>query len=78
MAEKRKHPKDVRTFRKETPATTQRKLAKDGNTWTPTEQRKRDKALKQFCKFGRKGVGVSSGNSEEYKAGYDAIDWSKG
>lgn len=54
-----------------------RKLAKDGKSWTPTESRKRDRMLKQFCKKGRKGVAYS-GNSEAYKAGWDAIDWSKG
>lgn len=54
----------------------QKKRARDGKTWTPTEARKRDKMLKQFCKK-RKGVGMSDA-SDAYRAGYDAIDWSKG
>jgi hypothetical protein len=55
-----------------------RKLARDGKSWTPTEQRARDRALKQFCRSGRKGVEVASGNSEAYKAGFDLIDWTNG
>lgn len=47
-----------------------RKLAKDGTTWTPTEQRTRDKCLRQFCAAGRKGVEVTSGNSEAFKRGW--------
>lgn len=49
-----------------------RKLARDGTAWTPTEQVTRDKCLKQFCKAGRKGVEVSSGNSEAFQRGWDA------
>lgn len=55
-----------------------RKLAKDGTTWTPTEQVTRNRVMKQFCKAGRKGVEVSSGNSEAYKKGYEGIDWTNG
>jgi hypothetical protein len=55
-----------------------RKLARDGKTWTPTEERTRDRLLKQFCKAGRKGVEVASGNSEAYKANFDLIDWTNG
>ena len=47
-----------------------RKLAKDGTTWTPTEQVQRDKCLRQFCKAGRKGVEVTAGNSDAYKRGW--------
>lgn len=54
-----------------------RKLGKDGNSLTPTEQRKKDTLMKQFSKFGRKGYNVSSGSSEEYRANYDLIDWGK-
>lgn len=72
---KQQHPLDQRSRAGEgnVRSSSMRKLAKDGKTWTPTEQRKRDKALKQFCKFGRKGVGLSSGASEEYKDGWERI-----
>ena len=49
-----------------------RKLGKDGATWTPTELRKRDKAMRQFGKR-MKGYGVAI--SEAYREGYDGIDW---
>lgn len=51
-------------------SSTIRKLARDGKTWTPTEQVTRDKCLRQFCAAGRKGVEVSSGNSDAYKRGW--------
>lgn len=70
------HPHDVKTFRKETRAATIRKSARDGG-FTPTEQRKKNQLMKQFSKYGRKGYEVSSGNSPEYRANYDLIDWSK-
>lgn len=54
-----------------------RKLGKDGTTFTPTERLKRNKAMKQFMRTGRKGSEVSSGNSEEYQRNYDLIDWGK-
>jgi len=49
-----------------------RKTGKDGTTWTPTEQRKRDKAMRQFSQRA-KGYGV--GISDAYREGYDSIDW---
>jgi hypothetical protein len=52
-----------------------RKLGKDGTTWTATERRKKDILMRQFCRTGRKGVEVASGNSEAYRANYDGIDW---
>lgn len=50
-----------------------RKRGKDGKPFTPTEQRKRDQLMRQFLH--RDG---QQGNSPEYIANYDAIDWSKG
>ncbi len=49
-----------------------RKLGKDGTSWTPTEKRKRDRAMRQFSK---RNKGYAIGISDEYRAGYDAIDW---
>lgn len=63
------HPLNSKTGGVRSP--TIRKLAKDGTTWTPTEQRTRDRCLRQFCNAGRKGVEVSSGNSDAYKRGWD-------
>lgn len=68
---KQQHPLDVKA--KGTRSASMRKLAKDGTTWTPTEKRKRDKALKQFS--GR-AKGYAVGISEEYRSNYDSIDWS--
>jgi hypothetical protein len=42
--------------------------------WTPTERRQRDQLMKQFTSTGGEGT---RGNSEAYRRGYDAIDWSK-
>lgn len=39
----------------------QRKSARDGASWTPTESRKRDTLMKQFCR-----LDGPSGNSEAY------------
>lgn len=50
-----------------------RKLAKDGTTWTPTEQRAKDKCMRQFCRMGRKGVSVLSANTPEYQDGWERI-----
>jgi len=50
-----------------------KKHSRDGASWTPTESRIRDGLMKQFCKLGE----GSSGNSAEYCANYDLIDWSK-
>lgn len=69
------HPLDVKA--KPVRNASMRKLAKDGKTWTPTERLKRNRMLKQFCKRGRKGVALT-GNSPEYLANYDAIDWGRG
>lgn len=72
---KRKHPLDVRTGAR---SLGQRKLAKDGTTWTPTEARTRDRLLRQFQRTGRKGSNVSSGASQEYRDGWDRIWGGKG
>lgn len=50
-------------------ARSQQKGRYDGNTWTPTESRKKDTLMKQFCKL--EGPG---GNSEAYRA---AACWDK-
>lgn len=50
-----------------------RKLSRDGTTWTGTELRQRGECLKQFCRFGRKGVEVSSGSSDAYKDGWERV-----
>lgn len=73
MAERRIHPLDQRTRGKETRPATVRKLAHDGPSWTPTEKRKRDKALKQFS---ARAKGFAVGISDEYRENYDGIDWS--
>lgn len=44
-----------------------RKLARDGKTWTPTEQRLRDKLMKQFCH-----LEGAAGATEAYRRGWDA------
>lgn len=49
-----------------------RKLGKDGNSFTPTEKRKKDKAMRQFSKQ-RKGYAVAI--SDAYRVGYDGIHW---
>lgn len=71
------HPLDAKSSpaRPTVRAGPMRKLGKDGTSWTPTEQRKRNQLLRQFTRTGRKGGEVSSGNSEAYREGYDAIDW---
>lgn len=70
-ADHKPHPLNEKSGGLRSPAI--RKLAKDGPSWTPTEQVTRDKCLKQFCKAGRKGVEVSSGNSEAFQRGWDAV-----
>lgn len=50
-----------------------RKLARDGTSWTPTEQRTRDRLMKQFTK-----LEGASGNSEAYRTNFDLIDWTNG
>lgn len=75
MAERKIHPLDQRTRGKETRPATIRKLAGDGPSWTPTEKRKRDRALKQFS--GR-AKGYAVGISQAYRDAYDSIDWSVG
>jgi hypothetical protein len=48
----------------------QRKSARDGKTWTPTEQRKRDTLMRQFLR-----LDGPKGSSEDFRRNYDAIDW---
>lgn len=69
------HPLDSKSpaSRPNVRSASMRKLGKDGPSWTPTEQRAKDKAMRQFCKFGRKGVGASSGNSEAYQEGWERV-----
>jgi hypothetical protein len=50
------------------PRASQRKLARDGKTWTPTEQRQREQALKQFCH-----LEGQAGNSPAYQRGWLAM-----
>ena len=52
-----------------------RKLGRDGTSFTPTEQAKKNRLMRQFAQR-NKGYGVSI--SDAYRQGYDAIDWSKG
>lgn len=51
-----------------------RKLGKDGPSYTPTEQRKKDRLMRQFSKRA-KGYAVSI--SDAYRDGYDQVDWGK-
>lgn len=51
-----------------------RKLrGRDGAHWTPTEDHRKDKLMRQFLT----GDGPR-GNSKEYTQNYAKIDWSKG
>jgi hypothetical protein len=50
-----------------------KRMGRYDGSFTPSEQRLKDKLMKQFTRFGE-GFG---GNSAEYRANYDAIDWSK-
>ena len=50
-----------------------KRMGRYAGSFTPSEQRLKDKLMKQFTRFGE-GVG---GNSAAYRANYDAIDWSK-
>ncbi len=72
---KQAHPLDVRSSpaRPTVRSASMRKLGKDGTSWTPTEQLKRNRLLRQFTRTGRKGSEVSSGNSEAYKEGWERI-----
>lgn len=65
------HPLDERSGKVRSASI--RKLGKDGPSWTPTEQRTRDRLLKQFARAGRKGYEVSSGNSEAFQDGWLAV-----
>lgn len=49
-----------------------RKLGPDGASWTPTEKRRKDRLMKQFCK----GDGPR-GNSDAYRDAWDRIWGSK-
>jgi hypothetical protein len=73
------HPLDSRSpaARPNVRSASMRKLGKDGTTWTPTEQRKRDQLLKQFT-HGQRGYNLAEGNSEAYRANFELIDWGKG
>lgn len=44
-----------------------RKLARDGKTWTPSERRRRDQLMKQFCR-----LEAGSASTEAYRRGWDA------
>lgn len=77
MSSKQKHPLDEKTRGGKVRSAAQRKLAKDGKTWTPTERLKRDQLMRQFMRTGRKGAQVSAGNSEAFREGYDQINWRK-
>ncbi len=65
------HPLEERTGKIR--SATIRKLGKDGSTLTPTEKTQKNKLMRQFSKFGRKGYEVSSGNSAEFREGWDRI-----
>ena len=75
-----KHPLDKKSHpkRPNIRGASVRKLGKDGPSWTPTEKLKRDRLMRQFMRTGRKGAQVSAGNSPEYMANYDLIDWGSG
>ncbi len=50
--------------------TTAQRRGRYDSGWSPTEQRTREKLLKQFTK-----LEGPSGNSEAFKRGYERIDW---
>lgn len=50
-----------------------KRMGRYDGSFTPSEQRLKDKLMKQFCRFDE-GPG---GNTAAYRAGYDLIDWSK-
>jgi hypothetical protein len=52
----------------------QRKHREDGKTWTGTEQRLKNKLMRQFM---RTGEGGGAGVSAQFRDNYDLIDWSK-
>ena len=62
---------DPHNISKRGKATSRRKSSRDPG-WTPSETRVREKLMKQFCK-----LEGPSGNSDAFKRGYDAINWSK-
>lgn len=66
------HPLDERTRGGKVRSASMRKLAGDGKSWTPTEERKRNQLMRQFMKHD-----VPLANSSEYQVGYDAIDWGR-
>lgn len=51
-----------------------KRMGRYDGSFTPTEQRLKNQLMRQFMRTGGEGVG---GNSEAYRLGYDAIDWSK-
>lgn len=52
-----------------------RKLGKDGNSFTPTEQRKKNELMRQFMK--RTEQYADRDADAAYRAGYDLIDWGR-
>lgn len=76
MAEKRQHMFDVKSdpSRPTVRSASIRKSAKDGGL-TPTEQAKKSRLMRQFS---ARNKGYAVAISDEYRDGYDAIDWGKG
>jgi hypothetical protein len=74
MAEKQTHPRDKKSD-SSSPNVRSASMRKEGKDpgWTPSELHKRNRLMKQFCRSGRKGVEVSSGNSEAYMDGWERI-----
>jgi len=52
----------------------EKRMGRYDGGFTPSEQRLKNQLMKQFMKLGGEGPG---GNSAEYRANYDLIDWSK-
>ena len=73
---KQTHPHDTRSHpsRPNVRSGSMRKGGRDGG-FTPTEQLKKNRLMKQFARSGRKGYEVSSGNSEAFRRNFDLIDW---
>lgn len=76
MTKRKVHPLDVHSSpaAPNVRAASQRKLGKDGTTWTPTEALKRERLMRQFS---ARNKGYAVGISEAFEAGYDGIDWKK-
>ena len=52
----------------------EKRMGRYDGGFTPSEQRLKNQLMKQFMHGGGEGPG---GNSAEYRANYDLIDWSK-